>query len=140
MADTPRDPKALQRDIERTRDELARAIDTIADRVNPKRVARRRVELFREGAQQVRETLGARTGIDGARGAPGVSAGGGLREVSRGEESAATGAESAGGHEGYRGTTTYIVRRGKVPLIVGAGALLAVTAAVVVWRMRRHSR
>ncbi|MFD0665593.1 DUF3618 domain-containing protein [Thermocatellispora tengchongensis] len=39
MADT--DPDELERRIERTRAELARTVDAIADRVSPKRVAQR---------------------------------------------------------------------------------------------------
>ncbi len=38
-----RDPDALEKEIERTREELARTIDTIADRVNPAKVAQRAV-------------------------------------------------------------------------------------------------
>ncbi|MQA86846.1 MAG: DUF3618 domain-containing protein [Streptosporangiales bacterium] len=138
MADTARDPDALQRDIERTRDELAHAIGEIADRMNPKRAARRRAELFREGTQQFRETVGAKVGVDGTRGIRGAGTGSGLREVSRAEESSAPDDELAAGREGHLGTATYAVRRAKVPLIVGAGTLLAVTAAVVVWRLRRR--
>ena len=41
MADT--DPAALERKIERTRAELARTVDAIADRVSPKKVAERNV-------------------------------------------------------------------------------------------------
>ncbi|MFC6931390.1 DUF3618 domain-containing protein [Actinomadura yumaensis] len=40
MADM-RDPEALEREIERTRMELARTIDELADRVNPRNVAQR---------------------------------------------------------------------------------------------------
>ncbi len=48
MADTKtslaeRDPDALAKQIERTHEELARTIDTIADRVNPAKAARRAV-------------------------------------------------------------------------------------------------
>ncbi|MEV7806318.1 DUF3618 domain-containing protein [Microbispora sp. NPDC088329] len=49
MADT--DPEALERKIERTRAELARTVDAIADRVSPKRVAERGVEKAKANAR-----------------------------------------------------------------------------------------
>ena len=45
-----RDPDAIERDIEATRAELADTIDAIAERVSPKRVASRGVEVLREQA------------------------------------------------------------------------------------------
>lgn len=125
MADNRTDPDGLQRDIDRTRDELARTIDEIVDRVHPKRVVQRRVDIFRENAQHFRE--GAKLSIDGARGRSGVQA------LLSGDGSSRGSTREA---EGHLGTTTYAVRRAKLPLIAGAGALLVVTAAVVVWRLR----
>ncbi|GAB3144628.1 DUF3618 domain-containing protein [Microbispora hainanensis] len=51
MADT--DPDALERKIERTRAELARTVDAIADRVSPKRVAERGVEKAKASARGI---------------------------------------------------------------------------------------
>ncbi|HKB31355.1 MAG TPA: DUF3618 domain-containing protein [Streptosporangiaceae bacterium] len=48
-----RDPDALEKEIERTRAELARTIDTIAERVNPARVAKRAVTRARSDAAQI---------------------------------------------------------------------------------------
>ncbi len=48
-----RDPDAIERDIEATRAELADAIDAIAERMSPKRVASRGVEVLREQATTV---------------------------------------------------------------------------------------
>ncbi len=48
-----RDPDALAVQIERTREELARTIDTIADRVNPAKAARRAVARAREEAARI---------------------------------------------------------------------------------------
>ncbi|MGH3326242.1 MAG: DUF3618 domain-containing protein [Streptomycetales bacterium] len=42
-----RKPDQIEADIERTRDQLAGTIDVIADRVHPRRLARRRVEWLR---------------------------------------------------------------------------------------------
>lgn len=57
MAETARNPDALQEEIDRTREELTRTIDSIADRVNPKNAARRGAEQVREGTANVRKRL-----------------------------------------------------------------------------------
>jgi hypothetical protein len=48
-----RDPDALEKEIERTRAELARTIDTIADRVNPAKAAKRAVTRVRDEAARI---------------------------------------------------------------------------------------
>jgi hypothetical protein len=58
MADTgtepaAQDPDTLVTDIERTRENLARTIDAIADRVSPANNARRAMDRIREQASQV---------------------------------------------------------------------------------------
>jgi hypothetical protein len=62
MADTARDPQALEREIERTRAELARTVDALADRVNPKKAARRGVMHLKEEAGQLTAAVGALVG------------------------------------------------------------------------------
>lgn len=57
MADRARDPEALEREIERTRLELARNIDELAERVNPRNVAHRGAERLKEEAGQVVKTV-----------------------------------------------------------------------------------
>lgn len=58
------DPEGLERQIEETRAELARTIDSIADRVAPKNVARRGVAMVKEQAEHVVETVtGAVSGV-----------------------------------------------------------------------------
>jgi hypothetical protein len=59
MADRSRDPEALEREIERTRQDLARTIDELADRVNPKHVAQRGAERLKEEADNVARALGS---------------------------------------------------------------------------------
>jgi len=49
----PVDQDALVADIDRTRVELARTIDAIADRVSPKKNAHRAVEQVRRRASQI---------------------------------------------------------------------------------------
>ncbi|GAA1260980.1 hypothetical protein GCM10009677_10480 [Sphaerisporangium rubeum] len=51
MADT--DPEALEREIERTRAELATTVDAIADRVSPKRVAGRQMAKVKATADHL---------------------------------------------------------------------------------------
>jgi Protein of unknown function (DUF3618) len=64
MAETETDdtsklaPKALVGQIERTRADLARTIDEIADRVNPSNVARRATDDARERISQIDPLIG----------------------------------------------------------------------------------
>jgi hypothetical protein len=54
-----RDPDALVKEIELTRDNLARTIDAITDRVNPANVARRTITRARQQAARVDPRLAA---------------------------------------------------------------------------------
>ncbi|WP_030169616.1 DUF3618 domain-containing protein [Spirillospora albida] len=71
MGDKGRDPEALEREIERTRLELARTIDELADRVNPRNVAHRGAERLKEEAGNVARVLGARARTEDGDGEPG---------------------------------------------------------------------
>jgi hypothetical protein len=59
MAEKTRDPEAIEREIERTREELARSIDLLAERLSPKQVARRGVVAARVEVGRVAADLGA---------------------------------------------------------------------------------
>ncbi|GAA3933140.1 hypothetical protein GCM10023085_13070 [Actinomadura viridis] len=59
MADRSRDPEALERQIERTRRELAQTIDELADRVNPRNAAHRGAERLKDEAGQVVKAVNA---------------------------------------------------------------------------------
>jgi hypothetical protein len=59
MADRSRDPEAIEREIERTRDDLARSIDLLADRLSPKRAAERGFAKAKVEAGQIVEDVGA---------------------------------------------------------------------------------
>jgi hypothetical protein len=50
-------PEALTRDIEETRENLARTIDAIADRVSPKNAARRAADRARERVDRARQRI-----------------------------------------------------------------------------------
>jgi Protein of unknown function (DUF3618) len=62
MADRARDPESLEREIERTREELARTIDALADRVSPKNVAARGIARIKEEADQLTSAVAAIVG------------------------------------------------------------------------------
>jgi hypothetical protein len=59
MAEKTRDPEAIEREIERTRDELARSIDLLAERLSPKQAARRGVVKAKQEAGRVAADIGA---------------------------------------------------------------------------------
>lgn len=59
MADKTRDPAVIEREIERTREDLARSIDLLAERLSPKRVAQRGVAKAKEEAGNVVTDIGA---------------------------------------------------------------------------------
>lgn len=58
-----RDPDTLVTDIERTRQDLARTIDAIAERVSPANNARRLVARVREQAGQIDVRYAAAAGV-----------------------------------------------------------------------------
>ncbi|GII01198.1 DUF3618 domain-containing protein [Planobispora takensis] len=112
MADT--DPVELERRIELTREELARTVDAIADRVSPRNVARRAVMQAEANAKEFVVSLGERIGD-----ALGVTA----RPVKPGEEPDDLWADEP---------------PNLAPVLVGVGAVLVVGAAVMLWRRRRR--
>jgi hypothetical protein len=59
MADKTRDPAAIEREIERTRDELARSIDLLAERLSPKRVAQNGMAKVKDEAGHVATDIGS---------------------------------------------------------------------------------
>jgi hypothetical protein len=59
MADKTRDPAVIEREIELTRQELARSVDLLAERLSPKRVARQGVAKAKEEAGHIVTDLGA---------------------------------------------------------------------------------
>lgn len=126
MADTARNPDALQEEIERTRDELTRTIDSIADRVSPKNAARR-------GAEQMRGTTATvRKKLPGGRGDN-------FHEqlASRESDSAARSTESASEATMTAGPVLApggLLRSNRTFVLAGVGLLVVV---VIVWR-RNH--
>ncbi|ETK33928.1 DUF3618 domain-containing protein [Microbispora sp. ATCC PTA-5024] len=105
MADT--DPEALEREIERTRAELARTVDAIADRVSPKRVAERGVARLKANAEEFVSSIGDFVGV--GRPAPY--------------------AEDGEARDEYPPPNL-------APVLIGVGAVVVIGAAIVLLRRR----
>lgn len=108
MAET--DPDELERQIARTRAELARTVDAIADRVSPKRVKERTVADLKERAGHFVASVGDVLGIT-------------PQPVEYGDD-----AERVWDDQ----------RADLGPVLIGVGTVLVVGAAVVLWRRRRR--
>src|SRR4051812_19318251 len=68
MADRARDPEAIEREIERTRDDLVRSIDLLAERLSPKRAAERGFAKAKVEAGHIAEDVGAFIGRESREG------------------------------------------------------------------------
>ncbi|GIH74859.1 DUF3618 domain-containing protein [Planobispora longispora] len=111
MADT--DPAELERRIERSRAELARTVDAIADRVSPRNVARRTVARAESNAKEFIFSLGERIGdVVGVSPRPAKL-------------------------EGESDDLWADEQPSLAPVLIGVGAVLVVGAAVMLWRRRR---
>lgn len=126
MADSTRsqeidagDPDGLERQIEATRVELARTIDSLADRVAPKNVARRGAAKAKEQAGHVVETITE-------------SIGGVVRGDSRRID------PESGIADDVVSTDYQRLPLSRGVLIGGAVAVAAVTAVIVIRRRRRR--
>ncbi|GAA3835422.1 hypothetical protein GCM10022226_66250 [Sphaerisporangium flaviroseum] len=114
MADT--DPEALEKEIERTRAELALTVDAIADRVSPKRVAERGVARVKANAEQL--VTAARDMVVG------------VAFPAKFAEQASYGDDEHGWQDDYPA-------RNLAPILIGVGAVVVVGAAIALWRRRR---
>lgn len=124
------DPEELLRSIERTREELANTVDTIAGRLDPKRVAKRGVDAMRDGVTTV---------VDGARAKLHLGS-----EPATASETVplpaveSTPSESAADHASARfAQVAPVVKRVSKPAAGGMAALVALAAIMVVRRARR---
>ena len=136
--DTQRDPDTIQKEIERTRAELADTIDAIADRISPKRAASR-------GAHAVKSSVSGLFGGNGSNGsngsAPASVLDAGAAQAAKVDTAARERAVQSVARTGggaYTGTSEFSVgrklRADRVLLVVGVAA--AVAGAVVLWRSR----
>ncbi|MFC4589303.1 DUF3618 domain-containing protein [Sphaerisporangium corydalis] len=117
MADTG--PEALERDIERTRAELAYTVDAIVDRVSPKRVAERGVAKVKANAGEL--VAAARDLVAG--------------HPPRHAELRAYGGEPAayGEDDGWQDD---FPARNLAPILIGVGAIVVVGALIAIRRRR----
>ena len=128
------DPEELLRSIERTREELANTVDTIAGRLDPKRVAKRGVDAMRDGVTTV---------IDGARvklhlgsetdAAPNAVA----SSESNGSAASRPASGVADAASARLAQIAPVVKRVPKPAAGGMAALLALAAIMAVRRARR---
>jgi hypothetical protein len=119
------DPEELLRSIERTREELAHTVDTIAGRLDPKRAAKRGVGAVRDGVTNVVE--GAKVKLHLADGTP----------TGLGEAASAPGENAAASIAAARRAMAARAKRAPKPAAGGLAALLALAAIIAVKRRRR---
>ncbi len=130
------DPEELLRSIERTREELAHTVDTIAGRLDPKRAAKRGVDAVRDGVTTV---------VDGAR--VKLHLGSESGTAARSESAAATAQAARAAKTASDAAVSAVSARlaqvapiaKKVPKPAATGmAALVAFAAIVAVRRRRH--
>jgi MYXO-CTERM domain-containing protein len=123
------DPEELLRSIERTREELAHTVDTIAGRLDPKRAAKRGVDAVRDGVTTV---------VDGARvklhlgPEPSPSGAAKTTTTAKSTSDAAVAAVSA-----RLAQVAPLAKRVPKPAATGMAALVAFAAIVAARRRRR---
>jgi hypothetical protein len=120
------DPEELLRSIERTREELANTVDTIAGRLDPKRVAKRGVDAMRDGVTTV---------IDGAR--VKLHLGPEQGAVSTAAQSPQPASNGSSAAQARFAQIAPVVKRVPKPAAGGMAALLALAAIMAVRRARR---
>jgi hypothetical protein len=116
------DPEELLRSIERTREEVARTVDTIAERLDPKQVAKR-------GAATVRSRADA--ALSALRGAPAK-----LRSAPSKLSSAPARLRGGSASDALGKVTPYVKSVPKPALGAGVAALAAL-AAIIASRRKR---
>lgn len=114
MADRPSDPEGLEKYIELNVQELARTVDELSGRVNPKKAAQRGADRLKEEAGQFAKSVGAM-----------------VRPSADSKDGADT-EDTGDGHAGGGGLDKRV-------LLAGAGAAVTVTA-LVLWSRRRRRR
>jgi hypothetical protein len=126
------DPEELLRSIERTREELANTVDTIAGRLDPKRVAKRGVDAMRDGVTTV---------IDGARVKLHLGPEQGAASAAETRPSPQSESQSESNGSGAAparfAQIAPVVKRVPKPAAGGMAALLALAAIMAVRRARR---
>jgi hypothetical protein len=120
------DPEELLRSIERTREELANTVDTIAGRLDPKRVAKRGVDAMRDGVTTVIDGARVKLHLGPEQGAAPDSA-----------QSPQSEPNGSGAAPARFAQIAPVVKRVPKPAAGGMAALLALAAIIAVRRARR---
>jgi len=132
----PSNPEELLRSIERTREELALTVDTIAGRLDPKRAAKRGVSKVKSGVASVVGGARAKLGRgEGARPSQGRGVGAALGAASETAKSKLGPAAEAA--KSKLGPAAEAARGVPKPVIGGGLAALLALAAVLAARRRR---
>ncbi|MDQ1486373.1 MAG: hypothetical protein QOJ62_2066 [Actinomycetota bacterium] len=136
------DPEELLRSIERTREELARTVDTIAVRLDPKRAAKRGADAVRGGVVSVLDGARSRLhiGPDAAAGrVASPASSNGTSAVGRGAADVTSSATSVkAGVAAKLAQVPPLARRVPKPAVgAGMAALLALAAIIAARRRRR---
>jgi MYXO-CTERM domain-containing protein len=135
----PASPEELLRSIERTREELAMTVDTIAGRLDPKRAAKRGIGKVKSGftgafdGAREKLRLGSTSEVTGFA-EPSSDAG--ISSDGHGHESAATKAKRVAKTAAENAKPA--LRRVPKPVIGGGLAALIALAAVIALRRRRR--
>lgn len=139
MAETGRNADALQQEIERTRDELARTVDTITERVHPRNVSKRTVQQVKDDAAATRKRLPGGGGTNNFH-----------KELAHREsesQSATAGprqAPSGGSHRSASSISTTLggvgekLQAHRTMVLASAGIVVVGTVTVVMWRRTRN--
>ena len=129
MAETGRNADALQQEIERTRDELARTVDNIADRVSPKNVAQRTFQQVKDDAAAARKKLPSGGGTNDSHGDLAT------QEI---ESQAPSGGShrATGSSSTAMGAVGQTLQANRTVVLVAAGVVVAVTVVTVATRRR----
>jgi len=120
------DPEELLRSIERTREELANTVDTIAGRLDPKRVAKRGVDAMRDGVTTVIDGARVKLHLGPEQGA--------VPTAAQSPQPASNGSSAA---QARFAQIAPVVKRVPKPAAGGMAALLALAAIMAVRRARR---
>lgn len=140
------DPDSIQREIDETREQLARTIDAIADRVSPKRAAARSADKVKTKVGSVGKSLQRRGGngeadadspADGVDGALPPPAGGMAGSVDRGFGDVATPSED---WLGKPAVTAYEPEPSGLPVHPAVLGGVAAVIALVTWLVLRRRR
>lgn len=120
-----RDADAVQAEIERTRADLAKTVDTLADRLSPKQAARRGAQRVARGVGDLIDDVGGLLSGSGAV---------------RGESHLLDPAEGEVTADQVTSTEYELRKPPPTGLVIGVGVGVAAVGAYLLWRRSRRRR